>query len=271
MTEIWLIATDITEEQAAALGELIDPDERARAARTPDGPGRRRYLAAHAAARLLTAAAAGVPPQLVRWRRGPQGRPEPVGLEGELSVNLSTAGRWALFAVQQRADGDGEIGVDLEPVPSGHAAARLARRYYPASETGGGAAEFTRRWTRKEAYTKAHGGRLADGLRTHAGPVGGPGPYRIDGPLGPCTVHDLPAPHGHRAAAARTGSRPVRPRLLSYPADLAVEFGIRRVDGFDLHHLHRVDGFDPHHLHRVDGSGAHRTPATRRPDLEGRP
>ncbi|MGW4379942.1 4'-phosphopantetheinyl transferase family protein [Kitasatospora sp. NPDC004531] len=225
MTEIWLIEADITPEQALAALELLDPDERARAARTPDGPHRRRWIAAHAAARRLTAAVAGIPPERVRWRRGPHGRPEPVGLAAELSVNLSTAGRWALFAVQRRARGEGEIGADLEPVPPDSAAARLAHRYYRPSEVNGGAAEFTLRWTRKEAYAKAHGGRLADGLRTHAGPVDGPGPHRIDGPLGPCTVHDLPAPSGHRAAVARTGTVPLRPRLLCYPADPAGEFG----------------------------------------------
>ncbi|MFG2692203.1 4'-phosphopantetheinyl transferase family protein [Kitasatospora sp. NPDC048407] len=224
MVEVWLIATDTTPERARALMELLDPDERDRAARTPDGPHRHRWIAAHAAARRLTAAAAGVPPERVRWRRGPHGRPEPMGLEKELSVDLSTAGPWALFAVQQRADGDGDIGTDLEPVPAEQAAARLARRYYPPSETGGGAAEFALRWTRKEAYTKAYGGRLADGLRTWVGPTGGPGPYRIDGPLGPCAVHDLPAPSGYRAAVARTGSRLLRSTPLCHPPDLAEEF-----------------------------------------------
>jgi len=260
MTEIWLIDTDITAQQADALMGLLDPEERDRAARTPGGARRNRYLAAHAAARRLTAAAAGVPPERIRWRRGPHGRPEPVSLEGELSVNLSTSGPWALFAVQQRADGDGEIGVDLEPVPTDQAAARLARRYYPPSETDGGAAEFAGRWTRKEAYTKAYGGRLADGLRTHVGPVGGldgpgdpdspgslgspgglGGSHRIEGPLGPCMVHDLPAPPGFRAAVARTGTRPLRPILLPHPADWTDEFD------------------------------ANRTSATRRPDRESRP
>ncbi|MFD7645505.1 4'-phosphopantetheinyl transferase family protein [Kitasatospora sp. NPDC059795] len=224
MTAVWLIATDTGPEQACALAELLDPDERARAARTPDGPHRRRWIAAHAAARRLTAAAAGIPPEHVRWRRGPHGRPEPVGAAEELSVNLSTSGPWALFAVQPRACG--EIGADLEPVPPDPAAARLALRYYPTGELDGAADEFTRRWTRKEAYTKAYGGRLADGLRTQVGPVDGPGPHRIDGPLGPCVVHDLPAPPGYRAAVARTGTRPILPRLLTYPADLAGEFAL---------------------------------------------
>ncbi|MFJ5921874.1 4'-phosphopantetheinyl transferase family protein [Kitasatospora sp. NPDC092948] len=232
MSEIWLIDTDINAQQAALLMEFIDPEEIDRAARIPGGARRNRYLAAHAAARRLTAAAAGAPPERIRWRRGPHGRPEPVGLAGELSVNLSTSGPWALFAVQHRAGGDGEIGVDLEPVPTDHAAARLARRYYPPSETGGGAAEFTSRWTRKEAYTKAYGGRLADGLRTHVGPVGAPGghggSFRVDGPLGPCTVHDLPAPPGFRAAVARTGVRPLRPTLLTHPADWNDEFDANR-------------------------------------------
>ncbi len=108
--------------------------------------------------------------------------------------------------------------MDLEPVPADGTAARLARRYYLPSELDGGADGFTRRWTRKEAYTKAYGGRLADGLRTRVGASGAIGPHRVDGPLGPCTVHDLEAPPGHRAAVARTGVRPIRPTLLRYPA-----------------------------------------------------
>ncbi|MFC8719908.1 4'-phosphopantetheinyl transferase family protein [Kitasatospora sp. NPDC057198] len=239
MTDVWLIRTDLRPPWAPA---LLDREERARAARHPEGPQRHRFVTAHAVARLLTAEAAGLPPERIRWRRGPHGRPEPDGLRGELSVNLSTAGPWALFAVHHREEGDDSIGVDLEPVPADRAAARLAARYYPQDESACGAAEFTLRWTRKEAYTKAHGGRLADGLRTHAGPPGGPydpsGPYdlpdlpdlpgpsdpsdlpdphRMHGPLGPCTVHDLPAPPGYRAAVARTGTRPLRPRLRRYP------------------------------------------------------
>ncbi|QKW22921.1 4'-phosphopantetheinyl transferase superfamily protein [Kitasatospora sp. NA04385] len=218
MTDVWLIRTDILLPRVRA---LLDEEELARADRHPDGPGRHRFVAAHAAARLLTAEAAGLPPERVRWRRGPHGRPEPDGLQGELSVNLSTSGPWALFAVHRRGeDGDGDgpaaggIGVDLEPVPGDRVAARLAARYYRADETTRDAEEFARRWTRKEAYAKAYGGRLADGLRTHAGPPGdGPGPHRMHGPLGPCTVHDLPAPPGYRAALARTGTRPLRPRL----------------------------------------------------------
>ncbi|MFD8593570.1 4'-phosphopantetheinyl transferase family protein [Kitasatospora sp. NPDC059646] len=229
MIEIWLTDTDTVAEQDSELQELIDPDERARADRIPDGPRRHRYLTAHAATRRLTAAAAGVPPERVRWRRGPHRRPEPAGLEGELSVDLSAAGRWALFAVQRLGTGgEGQVGVDLEPVPADRAAARVARRSCPASETDGGADEFTRRWTRKEACTKAYGGRLADGLRTPVGAPGGPGPHRVDGPLGPCTLHDLPAPPGHRAAVARTGVRPIRPTLLSCPADPARQFGVHR-------------------------------------------
>ncbi|WP_051732274.1 4'-phosphopantetheinyl transferase family protein [Kitasatospora phosalacinea] len=220
MTDIWLIRADLLPPGART---LLDREELARADRHPDGPQRRRFIAAHAAARLLTAEAAGLPPERVRWRRGPHGRPEPDGLQGELSVSLSTAGPWALFAVHRRdEDGPGGegggIGVDLEPVPADRAAARLAARYYPAGETARDAEEFTRRWTRKEAYTKAHGGRLADGLRTHAGPPGDtPGPHRLHGPLGPGTVHDLPAPPGYRAAVARTGTRSLRPRLRRYP------------------------------------------------------
>ncbi|GAA2109617.1 4'-phosphopantetheinyl transferase superfamily protein [Kitasatospora saccharophila] len=223
MTDVWLIRTDILLPRSPA---LLDPEERARAARHPEGPQRHRFVTAHAVARLLTAEAAGLPPERIRWRRGPHGRPEPEGLQAELSVNLSTAGPWALFAVRHRDGGEdgernGAIGVDLEPVPTDRAAARLAARYYPEAESVCDAEEFTLRWTRKEAYTKAHGGRLADGLRTHAGPPGDPseppGPHRMHGPLGPCTVHDLPAPPGYRAAVARTGTHPFRPRLRPYP------------------------------------------------------
>ncbi|MEV4555519.1 4'-phosphopantetheinyl transferase superfamily protein [Kitasatospora sp. NPDC049285] len=217
MIEVWLIPADVEAEQARALYEFLDPDERDRAARTPAGPQRHRFIAAHAVARQLTAAAADLPPERVRWRRGPHGRPEAVGLEREWSVNLSTSGGWALFALAP-ADGGrlDPVGVDLEPVPADGAAARLAHRYFPQGETGEGAAEFTVRWTRKEAYTKAFGGRLADGLRTPAGPLT-PGPHLLTGPLGPCTVTDLPAPPGHRAALARRGAHHLDPQLRTYP------------------------------------------------------
>ncbi|WP_345700038.1 4'-phosphopantetheinyl transferase family protein [Kitasatospora terrestris] len=209
-----MIRTDQPPETVAELGRHLDEEERSRRAGAP--AARSRFTVSHAAARLLTAAAAGVPPSEVRWRRGPHGRPDAEGPAARLTVNLSTAGPWSLFAL---APAGADVGVDLEAEPPAAAALRLARRWFPPAEAAevesaaSPPARFAELWTRKEAYVKALGARLAEGLPVPA--AGSP----VSGPAGTCAVRPLALPpelRTHRAAVARRSTEPFAVRLRTW-------------------------------------------------------
>lgn len=214
--DLWLIRADQPPSVQASLRELLDEAESSRAAGTSDPVRRARFIVAHGAARQIAGRYAGVPGGSLAWRRGPHGKPELVGLE--LSVNLSGCEEYALFAVARgRA-----VGVDVERLPAEGAALRLARRYYPPTEAAYVAADrpaerFTRLWTRKEAYVKAHGARLADGL---SAPMTGTGQFEAAGAIGPCRIEDLAVPGPFRAAVALRGTRPYRTRRYDWPKEL---------------------------------------------------
>jgi 4'-phosphopantetheinyl transferase len=171
--DVWLINTDCSTDDSRALEPWLDDDERRRADGLRLAPHRQRFVVAHAALRLITAAALDADPAGVRFVRGPNGKPLLAAAGPE--VNLSHSGGLAAVAVAAPAR---PVGVDVERVPAESVAIRLSRRYFtPAEaeyvEAGGPAGcgpRFARLWTRKEACVKAAGGRLFHGLRL---PVGG--------------------------------------------------------------------------------------------------
>jgi len=132
--------------------------------------------------------------------------------------------------VSSPGTGTPAVGVDVQHLLPAGSVVRLARRYYPEAEArlvdtpgpDASPAEIcTRLWTYKEAYVKAFGGRLMEGLPVPA-PAGRGGP--MDGPLGRCLATAVPDPApGYRAAVAVTGDLPPRlhPRTWAYgrPAD----------------------------------------------------
>jgi 4'-phosphopantetheinyl transferase len=224
--EVWAIPLRQPPETVTALLGDLDAEERRRAGRDP------RYAVAHGAARAVLAAHAGCAPGELRRTTGPHGKPGLAGPGAELAWSLSASGDWALLAVSRPPAGGGTpaVGVDVQHLVPPGAAARLARRYYPEAEArlvGSPGADtspaelYTRLWTYKEAYVKAFGGRLMEGLMVPV-PAGRGGP--MDGPLGRCLATAVPGPApGYHAAVAVTGARPPRPhpRTWAYgrPAD----------------------------------------------------
>jgi 4'-phosphopantetheinyl transferase len=216
---VWLVDADLPEPVLAALADLLDDDERARAGGLGNEQSRRRFVAAHAAARLIVARRLGAPPEQLRWRRGRHGKPELAGRWTGPRISLSHSGPLVLVAVTDRRP----VGVDIQELSGRLAAPRLAARYFPAPEArlvagagtpAGQVDRLARLWARKEACVKAAGGRLVQGLRL---PVTGTGGLRADpagrlvsdpaGPLpGPFRVMDVPAPSGFRAAVALIGA-----------------------------------------------------------------
>jgi 4'-phosphopantetheinyl transferase len=207
--EVWLIQADVPDPVIADLEALLDDDERARARALLDPGHGRRFIARRGAVRVILGRRLGVPPESLRWRYGPNGKPELAGTGTQVSISHS--GSLAALAL---AEGR-RIGVDLQEIRPGLVATRMAVRFYPPAEArfvlagrgpAGQAGRFTRLWARKEACLKVTDGRLMAGLQQAvlgAGPVGGD---RAGTPL----IRDLRVPAGFRGAVAAEGATPYR-------------------------------------------------------------
>ncbi|MFI0975839.1 4'-phosphopantetheinyl transferase family protein [Streptomyces sp. NPDC021093] len=216
---VWRIDLDAAAARAGVLlRTALSEPERDRAAGIGDPVLRARFEAARGAARRLLGRYVSRPPAGLGWRTGRWGKPHLAGHEDALRFSLSHCGPQALLAVT----GPRDVGVDLERPVAGRDVLALSRRYFTADESALVAAAaavdregvFLSLWTRKEACTKAAGTHLlGHGLRLPvAGAPRSPGPLRVHDPAGRLpgcwSVRDVPAPPGHRAALALTGTAP---------------------------------------------------------------
>lgn len=214
VVEVWLIRTDLPERMLADLLSLLDDDERERVRAFAYPQSRRRFIAAHGAFRVILGRHLGVAPVSLRWRLGPNGKPE-LAMPGP-QVSFSRSGELAALAT---ASGR-RVGVDIQQLLPRLDVTRMAARFYPPQEAQFVAsaivpaqqvARFTRLWARKEAFVKVAGGRLLPGLEQaipRSGVVGGCVTSGGDGlPGSPCLVRDVRAPRGYRAAVAAEGTR----------------------------------------------------------------
>lgn len=182
--------------------DVLDPDERDRAARFVRESDRDRYIASHLLLRRVLAKYTAVPPELLRFTREecpccsePHGRPALDGIADAPHFSLSHAGPLALIAVASDP-----VGADVEAHPKAASVASLTSVLHPAEQAELKAAQldpkaFARLWTRKEAYLKGLGSGL--GRDTQLDYVGDQQP----GPEG-WTLADTPAPAGFSAAVA---------------------------------------------------------------------
>jgi 4'-phosphopantetheinyl transferase len=230
---IHVVCARLDEPVAGAI-DLLDDDERARAARFVFYRDRRRFVAAHAWTRLALASCLNRTPESLRFSIGGRGKPRLVDASPDVRFNLSHAGERALLAI---ALGQ-EVGVDIEehrPIE----VFELARRFFTPKEVRSiealAASEqtcaFFRFWTRKEAFIKALGeglsfpldgfevsvadGRVSQFLRAYTAAAK---------PLGCWRIVSLGAEPGYSAALAATaapwrvvrwdaiGQHPVRPQ-----------------------------------------------------------
>jgi len=221
IVEVWLISTDVPDSVLAEFEALLDDDERERA-RTLLYPDRRRqFVASHGAVRVILGQHLGIPPESLRWRRGPHGKPELAGpglagpgLAGPApQVSMSQSDSLAALAVA----GNRHVGVDIQRLPADLDVTRMAQRFFPPEEaqfirsaagTDGQVDRFTRLWVRKEACVKVSGGRLLPGLQLTVLTAGVTGGVLTGARAGPYLVRDLRVPQGFRAAVAVEGTRP---------------------------------------------------------------
>jgi 4'-phosphopantetheinyl transferase len=205
----WLVdgADQVTSDRVAELYELLDAGERRRADAKDTIEGRRRYVVAHGAVRRIVGEYIGAPPGELTWRIGRHGKPELDGVWTGVQVNLSHSGGLCLIALSdERA-----VGVDVQRHVPGLAVVAMARRYFSPEEAERVAdAEdpvdtFAHLWARKEAVSKAAGGRLTQilPLPTSDSPVvkTASSAYRV-------VDLDLDVPAGFRAAVALAETAP---------------------------------------------------------------
>ena len=194
--------------QIARCASLLDPEETARADRFLRDEDRARFIASHAALRLVLARTLATEAAALNYRRDVRGRPFLAGPGGDLDFNLSHSGDCALIGLVQGA----RIGVDVEvrrPLPD---ALRIARAHFAPDEAEALAAHppfareeaFFTLWTRKEAVVKASGVGLSGSLAAFSVTVP-PSAPRLLRPASECTAWTLAtiaACPSHAATAA---------------------------------------------------------------------
>jgi 4'-phosphopantetheinyl transferase len=152
----------------AALTELLDSRERARAARFAFEEDRRAYVAAHALLRVRLSEHLGGAPQDWRFAAAAHGKPFLLDAPHDLRFSLTHARDMVAVALCEGAD----IGVDVEPANRRAESLKLAERFFAPQEAtylrsleGDARCEaFFAIWTVKEAVVKATGLGLAGGL-----------------------------------------------------------------------------------------------------------
>lgn len=168
-SEVVIVALGLDPKRLARCTALLDEDETRRAARFLRQADRDRFIASHAALRVVLGHVLDLPPNALEFEREETGRPRLTTPSNTgLDFNLSHSGEIALIGLTR----EGRIGVDVEirrPLPD---ALRIARGHFapdearalealPASER---EAAFFGLWTRKEAVVKALGAGLSQPL-----------------------------------------------------------------------------------------------------------
>lgn len=218
---LWCVSTQATARVTAHARELLPVQDRERMARLRAAADRDRFALSHAVLARCLGSLTGVAPTALRFAQGGDGKPELVGRGSGArpAFSLSHTAGLTLLAVTWGS----AVGADVERVRP-VAAAKIARRYFPAEEAAAVAARpastapelFFRLWVRKEAGVKAWGGRLVQGLRTPVCPTahGRPGDFTTLGADGRSwRVRDLPGVAGPYLAAVAVAGEEARGRI----------------------------------------------------------
>jgi 4'-phosphopantetheinyl transferase len=206
----------------AALAPLLDAGEQERWSRFVGKEDRARYLSAHALARVVLAAHAGIPAGELRFTNvcrhcgALHGKPQLAQGDGTLDFSLAHSGKRVVIAVARGA----VIGVDVEHLRTLRNGEWLARKLLsegekPAFDAVPSAerdAALFRYWTRKEALLKAtgHGIAVRPARLTVTGPTEPAAliAWSDERPLdAPVALHDLHAGAEHTACLAMLGER----------------------------------------------------------------
>ena len=167
--DCWYVpATDLPPQQKQWMASVLSTDEKTRAASFRSEHDWRRYIAAHAALRLLTARYTGEAPESLAIRADSNGRP--ILESSKLHFNLSHSGSWVVIAFSSALP----LGVDVEEVRKIPDLMAIARAHFAMTEIEAisrlspnqRTMAFFAIWTRKEAFAKATGRGLSFPLQT---------------------------------------------------------------------------------------------------------
>lgn len=164
---VWHTDLGLSQEAIVELGVVLDPGERARAARFLVEGARRQYVISHAFLRTVLAKYLNDAPEALRFSTSGNDKPKLASDTG-IDFNLShTEGTAAIVIARNR-----RVGVDVEKIGRNLKPLELATRFFspqeyewlraqPASEQ---LTAFFSCWTAKECYIKAVGEGLSMGL-----------------------------------------------------------------------------------------------------------
>lgn len=167
---VWRVRLD-TAARLADTESQLSHDELHRASRFHFDRDRERYVRSHVALRTILSEYAGDPGSHLAFEAGPFGKPALASVGSasrKLEFNLSHSGDWALIAVAAQS-----VGVDVERWDAAVECLELAEHYFSHAErlalrslvTGEALTRgFFQAWSRKEAYLKATGMGISDGL-----------------------------------------------------------------------------------------------------------
>jgi 4'-phosphopantetheinyl transferase len=179
---VWAVPLAVGPERLAELLDLLDEEERRRAARYAHVPSREQFIVSRAMLRTLLGCYLKRAPQAVRFTSGPQGKPVLPTLEG-VHFNVSHTQGLALIAIARL----GEIGIDVEQSRNCPTYLDMADRFFTPAEAAAlrslpadhSIEAFFHVWTRKEAFLKALGLGLSHGLERFEVAVPPAQPVRI--------------------------------------------------------------------------------------------
>lgn len=223
LARVWIIPCDVPPEIAATCQEVLDADERARAATLMAPRDRHQFTIAHGALRILAGRELNTPATAFTWLLGHHGKPELAPPWSFLHTSLSHSASMIAVATSTTRP----VGIDIQHLSPELDVLRLSARFFAPDEAayvadgedaGPSADRFAHLWTRKEAVVKAAGGRLWPNLAiaVRDRPV-----ISCAEPAGQCRVADLTAPAGFRAAVALTGAEPFTVTLSDWPTEIA--------------------------------------------------
>jgi 4'-phosphopantetheinyl transferase len=164
---VWSASLELDSRSIPSLQRTLSGDEIDRAERYRSAADRRRFVTARGLLRLILGRYLDTPPEILKFRYGPHGKPSLVVEPGGSGLQFSVTHSFdlALYAVARERP----LGIDLERIRPLPEVRTLVKRYFSSAEQVAFRAlpradqlpAFFRCWTRKEAFIKARGQGLS--------------------------------------------------------------------------------------------------------------